>query len=1718
MSIVSEPDLWQQTTAFAFAADKERKMKRSVAPRRAMLPPIKHCKTSQCILGNSLAPHNLINDAADPEAEQAKISVSGIRFAVPSWVESHEDTSFAFAATAIFAMYHKSGGADAVLVLDGCPPVAVLNPCSLAPLQDERFAEIMSDVILKCNSTPTQDQGRKNAANNLSPTLPLGSGCVIMQRNIERIGLDVFAQAFDVVYVVQYDGSKSHMCNLDIYFNAEVYKDASATNWLQMIQAILATEALNSKTMKELSVLDEDMTHRLLSEWQPSQFDSSEYSITASQLFQNSMKQHTTASSVCILEAKNNKQYTYKEVDRLSDNVAAYLQKVVCPDKLDKFGSDAACALHMPRCAEWYIWMLGILKAGGAYLSLDPDFPANRLSYILEDSGAVCLITLSSMRGSLEYNGPVVAIDEVEAEVAAMDGVYEDKATPESPIYMIYTSGSTGKPKGVLVEHRNLVNFVISERKLFNLGNHHRVIQGFSTSFDASLEELWLAFASGSMLICVEKAVMQDAERLQEVITTTGATVLSTVPTLLATMEASKLQLLELVIVGGEACNKEVIDAYATGGKRMFVNSYGPTEATVACCAAFCKAGEPVTIGRAQPGYVGYIVDEAMNLTPPGVPGELCIGGPSVTRGYVNRPELTREKFIHCPFHTDYTRMYRTGDLCRWNTDGKIEFLGRIDSQVKLRGFRIEIGEIETNLATFTGVTTAVVVLRNDAGGMPFLCAYLICEPELESQFSEAAFRKHLKASLPSYMIPTRFVPVKSIPRSPAGKLDRNGFPPPGPPAEEQKEDAAEKKEPTSETERMLHSVWCKHLPGQTIGVLDNFFEIGGHSLLAGKVSSDIRKSGYDGFSIRYLYSHPTIEALAKAMDSIKTLRKSEPVCTVLPFRKQPSVLRRSVFMILHVLVMHVVFCSVSMYVALFLYVYQHFSGQIEPLSFVPRYLVEGLALSLSLVAVGNVYVYIFVPLIKWLLIGKFRPGIHSIWSWYFIRWWTVRAFCQLVPLYFTSGTGWSNLYLRIMGMKVGRGVTYFPGVAFDFDLIEIGEDSVIGHESALSASEVVDSLLILRPIKIGHTSTVGVRCCVKGGAIIGNECKLGHLSLLHENMEMKDGESWAGSPAQLNGRTPGLEALLPAQIQKLYDERQEAADRSRSAFAINDEDERSALLSKPPRSAAIVIPTEKPRAVRLSAGAEVLLMIAQYLFGLVLGVASSTPISGMLVALWEHVDTYTEGSEYVIFLLKCIGAAPIALAALMIYTHVILIILRWIILPWKVQPGNYPVTGAMFHRKVMFDLIMRTSLTVAHPLYASIYVQYLLKLLGAEVGNRVECSNLYGFTPGLVKFGNETFVADFVGVNPPEVFRGVMTLGRVEIRDRAFVGNGAVLSQGRILHERSLLGLLSHTEVDLEAGSTYIGSPAFSIPRQAQNAGAAGSGTYSASCGLVFARSLWEFFRCVTPAACLILSLLGSFVFVTAVIENIFNVIGFLKFISVFVWISVTLCYVMILVIKWVIVGREKPAKYPLWSSGVWRAEFVVDCTTVIGGSSFLNLLRGTPLMPLFFRSLGAKVGSWCYIDTLFFTEPDMVTLGDHCCIGDRVTIQTHLFEDRVMKVEPLTIGDRVSIGALAIILYNTTIERGCTVGPLSLVMKGESYPAGTHWEGVPAQRRPVPSVMAVAPPSMKVPASRLPVSYQKRESRPSSVKPQANVDVSPLKVWLLDDGLQGQEEDAYY
>jgi non-ribosomal peptide synthetase-like protein len=1069
------------------------------------------------------------------------------------------------------------------------------------------------------------------------------------------------------------------------------------------------------------------------------------------------------------------------------------------------------------------------------------------------------------------------------------------------------------------------------------------------------------------------------------------------------------------------------------------------------------------------------ICDTKQQLLPIGIPGELLIAGPSVARGYVGRPDLTKEKFLPCTLHPTFKRMYRTGDLCRWNNEGKIEFLGRIDTQIKLRGFRIEVSEIEHHLATFPGVTTAVVVLRNDAAA-PYLAAYLICEPTLQENFSEAAFRNHLKNVLPPYMIPSRFAPIRTIPRSPTGKLDRGALPKPDPPKQTTEEASGPKVAPSTPTEYMLHDIWTKFLPGQTISIHDNFFEIGGHSLLAGKVASEVRRAGFDGFSIRYLYGNPTIHKLAEALDKLRRSKPPEPACTTLPDRPEPSTLRKIALATAQLLVLQLLGALAAGLLVLILYVYDIWTPYLERLNSVTMtYVVFIAAVSGGFYVFGFIWMYLVLPLLKLVLIGRFKEGTHSIWSFYYFRFWTLRLMTSIVPFAPLQGTVFLNWYLRMMGAKIGRGVIYCAPSAGEYDLLDIGEDAWIGNESLLAATEIIDGLIIHRKITIGRGASVGARCCVRGGCVLGENSILTHLSMLHEGTVVPPNEIWGGSPA--------------VKTNVVHE----------SSINFGSSSEGAPLLGG-------------SRAVRASFAKETVIALAYMAYSFLMTLVAGLPTVAILVSVWAGIDYAKAHNAHLLWLLIPIG--PTFIGVWMFLMHLMLIALRWVVLPHEVKPGNYPYTGLMFHRKMFFDMLMRISLTFAHPMYASLFTQYFLRGLGVKIGPRVECSNLYGFTPGLIKLGRESFVADFVGVNPPEIYQGVMKLAAAEVEDRAFLGNGAVLPAHGHLSSRSLLGLLSVPVSTVEEGATYIGSPAFSIPRPTSNVEGKGqeAATYRPTAWLVFRRVIWEFGRSIAPATALFYSFFAAVLLMQLIYTNLLNFVNAAKLIILFGWINVGFALMTTLIVKWIVVGVHEAGEHPLWSSGVWRAEFVTDVITVLGGGSFLQAARGTLFLPIFMRLLGAKIGKNCYLDTIFLTEPDLITIGDNCCIGDRVTIQTHLFEDRVMKMDSLQIGDRCTIGSLAIVLYNTKMERGVTVGPLSLVMKGESYPAGTHWEGIPAQRRSTPQAMAVAPrsaPTISVapPSVKRPSSLQ---HSPMSLKKAPAADLSSLRDWLLDDGSQ--------
>jgi hypothetical protein len=426
----------------------------------------------------------------------------------------------------------------------------------------------------------------------------------------------------------------------------------------------------------------------------------------------------------------------------------------------------------------------------------------------------------------------------------------------------------------VEIEHRSACHLVRAEGKLFQVQSSDRVYQGFSVAFDASVEEVWLAFFAGATLVAGTKEMVRSGAALSRMLADAGVTVLSCVPTLLAMMDED-VPTVRLLILGGETCPPDLVKRWWRPGRRVF-NTYGPTEATVIATCAECHPEEPVTIGQPVPNYLACILDEQLRPVPAGVAGELCLGGVGLARGYLGRPELTQEKFISIASDEGPAqRLYRTGDLTRWTADGsKLEFLGRIDTQVKIRGFRVELAEIESVLRECPGVQAAAVALHEDVPGVQQLVAYLVPQPA--TPFDENAIRATLRAKLPAYMVPALLETLPQLPMLASGKVDRKNLPAPRTRSVEERRDLVL---PRTGLEMQIAAVWEKLFAPTPVSVRDDFFlDLGGHSLLAARMVSELRQSPtLRQLSMLDVYQHPTVEKLAAHFQSREGERSREP-------------------------------------------------------------------------------------------------------------------------------------------------------------------------------------------------------------------------------------------------------------------------------------------------------------------------------------------------------------------------------------------------------------------------------------------------------------------------------------------------------------------------------------------------------------------------------------------------------------------------------------------------------------------------------------------------------------------------------------------------------------------------------------------------------------------------------------------------------------------------
>ncbi|WP_432587793.1 amino acid adenylation domain-containing protein [Streptomyces sp. HD1123-B1] len=512
-------------------------------------------------------------------------------------------------------------------------------------------------------------------------------------------------------------------------------------------------------------------------------------------------------------------------------------------------GAEDVVALVLGRSVESVVASLAVMRAGAAYLPVDPEYPAERVAFMLDDARPVVVLTTEAYAGVVPEGHTVVLLDGDEELSPAVPKV---AVALDAPAYVIYTSGSTGVPKGVVVSHRGLAAFAAAERERFAVTAESRVLQFSSPSFDASVLELCMALTAGATLVVPAPGPLAG-EALAEVLASRRVTHALIPPAALATVPATGLPDFRCLVVGGEACPAELVERWAPG--RRMVNAYGPTESTVMVTtsgALSADTGLP-PIGTPLPGTRAYVLDGALRLAPPGVAGELYVAGPGLARGYLRRAALTAERFTADPFGPAGSRMYRTGDVARWRADGQLEFVGRADDQVKIRGFRIELGEIEAVLAGHPAVEQAAVVVREDRPGDRRLVGYAVAGPSV----TPAALRGHLADELPGYMVPAAVVVLDALPLTSNGKLDRKALPVPEYGA------AGERRAPRDPREETLCGLFAEVLWIEPPGIDDGFFDLGGHSLLATRLVNRIRTELAAELPVRAVFEAPTVAALA---------------------------------------------------------------------------------------------------------------------------------------------------------------------------------------------------------------------------------------------------------------------------------------------------------------------------------------------------------------------------------------------------------------------------------------------------------------------------------------------------------------------------------------------------------------------------------------------------------------------------------------------------------------------------------------------------------------------------------------------------------------------------------------------------------------------------------------------------------------------------------------
>ncbi|CAF1074106.1 unnamed protein product [Didymodactylos carnosus] len=1260
------------------------------------------------------------------------------------------------------------------------------------------------------------------------------------------------------------------------------------------------------------------------------------------------------------------RSWTYGQIDEQSNIICNGLLKA-------NIGRGDIVGLWMARGVDVLIAQIGITKSGAAWLPFDAAAPADRISACLSDAGARILLT--NKYGSKQISNidhPIFLYEDIIRDNPRDFEISHNHPYMHDPAYLIYTSGSTGTPKGVVISHSNICHFLRAVNEIYEFSSDDTVFQGSSIAFDLSMEEIWLSYMVGAKLFVANGEVMMDIEHLPNVMQQMGITILDTVPTLLSLL-TTDIPSLRMVITGGEPLPAHLINRYAKQKCRLF-NSYGPTETTVVGTVAEIRIGEFISIGKPIPNYTCYVVNEQMQIVPMGKQGELLVGGPGVAEGgYLNRLDLTNQKFIVNPFQDSrWPILYRTGDLVSINFDGNLLFHGRIDDQLKIRGFRVEIGEIEAKIQQMPHIIQAVVLLRRD-NDIDRLCAFLVVETDADLNLSE--LRMNLLMILPAYMVPAYYQIIPSLPRLSSDKIDYNSL----------RTmllttavlENTQDEESFTQTEKTVLAAARRVFPEQLVSLDSDFFtDLGGHSLVVATFVSVVRETAsLTDITIRDVYMYRILKTIAAELDVRH--EKTSVLKKDLSF-KCPSLQRRFLCGFGQALALpFIVFLMMCQWLALYassvVLIRDTFSIWTEMAILLPLYLV--LTISIQILVVG----------LKWVILGRTKPGCYPLWGSYYYRIWLVQRLLNVANSNHLQSSPLMRIYMRALGAQIGRDVVIAKCEVSAFDLITIGDGASIGNGTNFANVKVVGNQVIVGSIFIGTNASLGSSCVLEPNTVVAAGAELADLTALQSGTVVQPREYWNGSP-------------------------------SRKISMVNE-------ASFP----------EAPKPNRFIRMAQLVIYIISYCLLLIIDLLPIFPA----FSLFYYFDKVINGeSKLGVSLLTLLTLGLPTSFMLIILSITVVIVLRWVILP-RLRPGFYSIHSWLYIRKWMVGLAVELALDTAYSVHSTVLMRNWYRLMGAKIGKGTEISTEFGTQYDMIELGEHNFIADDSVIADETICRGWMILRPVKTGNRVFIGNSSIVPGGTIIEDDGLLGVQSKTPESLHVlkSESYIGSPPVSLP-QRQTSAADYHSTYNPSLYRRTGRIAFECIHMSIPTAILICMGTKTGDMIAKYIQT-GNVIGaILVFVLACLVIPVIL-FLTVVALKWILMGTYKPSSHPLWSWWALRTEAIVVLYGGLANAAFLEHLRGTPFLPWVLRLLGANIGQGVYMDTTEITEFDCVSIGDYAALNMSCGLQTHLYEDRLMKIGEIRIGTGATIGSKTIVLYHTRVGDFAHLGPLTLIMK---------------------------------------------------------------------------------